>query len=104
MRTWTRWTGLTYRNRLRILTLVSYTKTGRCRIVKRTMDDEADPCKFPVPTDQFPVRAKKIPGSESNRESACIALELPRESTEALPKKGAKMAGIRKIPCYFPCW
>src|SRR6266853_524783 len=57
-------------NRPSKLTLISYSKTGRCRIVKRTMDDEADRCKFPVSIDQFPVRAKTIPGSESNRESA----------------------------------
>src|SRR6266852_1626821 len=103
MRTWTRWTGLTYRNRLSILTLVSYSKTGRCRIVKRTMDDEADPCKFPVSMDQFPVRAKqfRVPNRPGNLPQR---IGIAERIDGGIAENGSKMTGIRKIPCYFPCW
>src|ERR1700674_4603701 len=94
MRTLTRRTRLTNRYRPSKLTLVSYSKTGRCRIVKRTMDDEADRCKFPVAMDQFPVRAKKfrVPNRTGNLPQR---IGIAERIDASLAEKGSKTGNSR---------
>src|SRR5712691_9637080 len=67
------------------------------------MDDEADRCKFPVPMDQFPVRAKKfrVPNRTGNLPQR---IGIAERIDGSIAETGSKMAGTRKIPCYFPCW
>jgi hypothetical protein len=65
---------------------------------KGPTDDEADPCKFPVSMDRFPVRARKIQGIRPQNVGIAARID------GGIAEKGPKMAGIRKIPCYFPCW
>jgi hypothetical protein len=60
--------------------------------------NEAHHPEFPAPMDQFPVRAtfRIEPGICRN------ALELPSESTGALPKGGRKSSEREEFPVIFP--
>jgi len=72
----------------------------------REMDNEneADRREFPVSMDQFPVRAKKFPVRAKKFRVPNRTGNLPQrigiaERTDgSLGERGAKMAGIRKIP------
>ena len=73
------------------------------RIVKRTTRNEAHRREFPVSMVQFPVRAEKF--RAPNRTGILPQRMVITEQIDAnLTEKGPKMVGIRKIPCYFPCW
>jgi hypothetical protein len=65
--------------------------------VKRTTGNEADRCEFPVSMDQFPVRMEKfrVPNRTGNLPQR---IGIAERIDGSLAEKGAKMAGIRKIP------
>ena len=95
------WRGLTYRNRLIILILVSYSKPGRRRIVKRTLEPIAVNSLFRWINSLF---GRKNSGFRIEQGNLPQRIGIAERIDRSLDEKGSKMAGIRKIPCYFPCW